>query len=94
MKITEKERDLPIFDTDILKIFFFLPTAEITTQPISKIGDHTPAAEGLNNLGSLTQRLPILHFGDSLGAHKFTAGTTLFQPICGSQIALIPAWFG
>ena len=50
MEIVEKERDLPLFDTDTLNTFsffflFFLPAAEITAQFTGKI-----AAEGLNGL--------------------------------------------
>ena len=30
--VVEKEGDLVVFATDILNIFFFLPTAEITAQ--------------------------------------------------------------
>ena len=45
-RIAEKGGGLPVFDNDILNACF-MPTAEITAQPLGKIGMHTPAAEGL-----------------------------------------------
>ena len=37
MRMSEKEEDLPIFDTGILNIFFFLPVIKITAWPTGKI---------------------------------------------------------
>ena len=50
-----EERRFPIFDTSIQIFFFFFffffffppPIVEITTQPLGKIGTHTPTTEGL-----------------------------------------------
>ena len=50
MGMDEKVGGLPSFDNDILNFFFlsfFLPTAEIATQPMGKINANLPTAEGL-----------------------------------------------
>ena len=47
MEIIEKEGGMPVFDTDIINTFFFLPTAEITARLTVKIGAHLSATEGL-----------------------------------------------
>ena len=52
MGIAEKEEVLPVFDTDILNTFF-LPNAEIATQPPSKIGIHESAAESLRTSSTM-----------------------------------------
>ena len=48
--MAEKERGLPVFDTDILNAFFF-PTAGIATWSSGKISAHTPVAKGLRKGG-------------------------------------------
>ena len=47
MRISEKEGDFTIFDTDILNSLFLSPIANITAQPRGKIGMHTLAVEEL-----------------------------------------------
>ena len=49
MGIVEKERGLPVFDTDIVNTFFS-PTAEINARLMSKIGENLPVVEGLMKL--------------------------------------------
>ena len=46
LRLSVKEGDLPILESDTLN-FFFLPIAETAVQPMGKISRHTPAAEGL-----------------------------------------------
>ena len=47
-----RKEGLPVFDTDILNTFFFLPTAEINARLPGKISKHIPTAERLRLKGS------------------------------------------